>query len=130
MDKTKIYLIISVCGNILLSVILFFKTALNNILLEAIKGNKEKAKEKLDHDKNKFQEIEQIKRFIREARIAAKINHPNIVKDPQLKDLVSKQGRPFKGLTSAGRKSRGLRNKGKGAEKVRPSLRSKKRQGN
>jgi len=60
MDKTKIYLIISVCGNILLSVILFFKTALNNILLEAIKGNKEKAKEKLDHDKNKFQEIENI----------------------------------------------------------------------
>ena len=31
------------------------------------------------------------------------------------------RGRVFRGLTSAGRKSRGLRNKGKGAEKIRPS---------
>ncbi len=56
--------------------------------------------------------------------------HPNILKDQQLQNLAFKQGRPFKGLTSAGRKSRGLRNKGTGAEKVRPSLRARKRQGN
>ncbi|MCK4859636.1 MAG: 50S ribosomal protein L15e, partial [Candidatus Omnitrophica bacterium] len=31
------------------------------------------------------------------------------------------KGRVFRGLTSAARKSRGLRNKGKGAEKLRPS---------
>jgi len=34
------------------------------------------------------------------------------------------RNRVERGLTSAGRKSRGLRNKGKGAEKVRPSLRA------
>ncbi|MCG2717621.1 MAG: 50S ribosomal protein L15e [Nanoarchaeota archaeon] len=38
------------------------------------------------------------------------------------------QGRVFRGKTSAGRRSRGLRsNKGKGAEKIRPSLRANKR---
>jgi len=56
--------------------------------------------------------------------------HPNILKDKQLQNLAFKQGRAFKGLTSAGRKARGLRHKGKGAEKIRPSLRAKKRQGN
>ena len=35
--------------------------------------------------------------------------------------------RVFRGLTSAGKKSRGLRRKGKGAEKVRPSNRANKR---
>jgi len=39
------------------------------------------------------------------------------------------KGRVFRGQTSAGRKSRGLRNKGKGAEKIRPSLRANKRRG-
>jgi len=34
------------------------------------------------------------------------------------------KGRAFRGKTSAGKKSRGLRNKGKGAEKLRPSLRA------
>ena len=34
------------------------------------------------------------------------------------------RNRVFRGITSAGRKSRGLRNKGKGAEKMRPSLAS------
>jgi len=33
----------------------------------------------------------------------------------------------LRGLTSAGRKSRGLRGKGKGFEKIRPSLRANKR---
>ncbi len=36
------------------------------------------------------------------------------------------RGRVYRGKTSAGRKSRGLRNKGKGAEKIRPSLRANK----
>jgi len=39
------------------------------------------------------------------------------------------KGRVYRGITSAGRKSRGLRNKGKGAEKIRPSLRANKRRG-
>ncbi|MEM4244605.1 MAG: 50S ribosomal protein L15e [Candidatus Nanoarchaeia archaeon] len=36
--------------------------------------------------------------------------------------LAKSRGRAFRGITSAGRKSRGLRHKGKGAEKIRPSL--------
>jgi large subunit ribosomal protein L15e len=46
-------------------------------------------------------------------------NHPNIQKDVNLRNLVASKGRAFRGLTSAGRKSRGLRRKGKGAEKIR-----------
>lgn len=37
------------------------------------------------------------------------------------------RGRAFRSLTSAGRKSRGLRKKGIGAEKIRPSLRANMR---
>ncbi len=48
-------------------------------------------------------------------------NHPQIVKDKQLKVIAKQQGRVYRGLTSAGKKSRGLRNKGKGSEKVRPT---------
>ncbi len=48
-------------------------------------------------------------------------------KQLKLKNIAKKKGRAFRGLTSAGRKSRGLRRKGKGAEKVRPSLRANKR---
>jgi len=51
-------------------------------------------------------------------------SHPAIEKDKQLSWITNKRGRVFRGLTSAGRKSRGLRNKGKGAEKIRPSLRA------
>ena len=50
--------------------------------------------------------------------------HPQILADKKLKWISRPQhkGRVFRGLTSAGRKSRGLRsNKGKGAEKLRPS---------
>ncbi|MBW3020805.1 50S ribosomal protein L15e [Candidatus Woesearchaeota archaeon] len=47
--------------------------------------------------------------------------HPQITSDKQLNWLSIKQGRVYRGLTSAGRKNRGLSNKGKGAEKVRPS---------
>jgi|TARA_Y100000294_G_scaffold158180_1_gene160289 large subunit ribosomal protein L15e len=50
--------------------------------------------------------------------------HPQILADKQLNWISRPQhtGRVFRGLTSSGRKSRGLRsNKGKGAEKLRPS---------
>ena len=47
--------------------------------------------------------------------------HPVIRKDKKLKWIINKPGRAFKGLTSSGRKSRGLKHKGKGAEKLRPS---------
>ena len=60
MDKKQIYLIISICLNILLGVIVFFKTALNSLVLEKLKERKEKKKAEMDHDKSKFQEIETI----------------------------------------------------------------------
>ena len=46
-----------------------------------------------------------------------------------IKWIAEKQhrGRSFRGLTSAARKSRGLRKKGKGAEKARPSSRAHQR---
>lgn len=52
--------------------------------------------------------------------------HPEIKSRKSLNWISEPQhrGRVYRGLTSSGRKSRGLRNKGKGAEKVRPSLRS------
>jgi len=55
--------------------------------------------------------------------------HPSIAKDKHLRWIMDKQhaNRVTRGLTSAGKKSRGLRNKGKGAEKVRPSIKAKKR---
>lgn len=48
-------------------------------------------------------------------------NHPVIKKDRNIKWICSdkQKGRAFRGLTSAEKKSRGLRNKGKGSEKVR-----------
>lgn len=50
-------------------------------------------------------------------------NHPAIKSDPELAWIgnSANRGRPFRGLTSAGKKSRGLRHKGKGVEKIRPS---------
>ncbi|MEK6856896.1 MAG: 50S ribosomal protein L15e [Nanoarchaeota archaeon] len=56
-------------------------------------------------------------------------NHPAIVKDPILRGVATQRGRVFRGLTSSGRKSRGLRHKGKGAEKIRPSIRSHSERG-
>ncbi|MHA1298170.1 MAG: 50S ribosomal protein L15e [Candidatus Helarchaeota archaeon] len=49
-----------------------------------------------------------------------------IVTDPKINWIGEPQhkGRVHRGLTSAGKKSRGLRNKGIGAEKVRPSIKS------
>jgi len=57
-------------------------------------------------------------------------NAPAIKTDEQLKWIASRKhkGRAFRGLTSAARKSRGLRI-GRKASKVRPSLRSHKRKG-
>ncbi|MAG52896.1 MAG: 50S ribosomal protein L15e [Nanoarchaeota archaeon] len=49
-------------------------------------------------------------------------DHPQIKKDKQLSGLSERRGRVFRGLTNSGRRSRGiLNNKGKGAEKLRPS---------
>jgi large subunit ribosomal protein L15e len=50
--------------------------------------------------------------------------HPAIRKDKKLSFMVKHKGRAMRGLTSAGKKSRGLYNKGKGAEKLRPSRRA------
>ena len=46
-------------------------------------------------------------------------DHPNIQNDENLRMVAAKRGRAERGLTSAGRRGRGLRNKGKGAEKLR-----------
>ncbi|MFP4118927.1 MAG: 50S ribosomal protein L15e [Candidatus Woesearchaeota archaeon] len=47
--------------------------------------------------------------------------NPSILKDKNLNWISLEKNRVFRGKTSAGKKSRGLRNKGLGAEKVRPS---------
>ncbi len=54
---------------------------------------------------------------------------PHVRSDPNLSWIAEPQhrGRAFRGKTSAGRKGRGLRNKGKGAEKARPSLKANAR---
>ena len=49
--------------------------------------------------------------------------------DKGLMNLANQRGRVYRGLTSAGRKSRGLRGKGKGFEKMRPSRRAHNRVG-
>jgi len=54
-------------------------------------------------------------------------NHPSIINDKQLGWVAkgsSHRGRAFRGKTSAGKRGRGLHNKGKGAEKLRPSLKA------
>jgi large subunit ribosomal protein L15e len=58
-------------------------------------------------------------------------HHPVIRKDPKMRWIGAPQhkGRVFRGLTSAGKRGRGLRRKGKGAEKVRPSLGAHRRRG-
>ncbi len=55
--------------------------------------------------------------------------NPSIRADKNINWILSKQNRRrvFRGLTSAGKKSRGLTNKGRGAEKIRPSQRANKR---
>ncbi|PIN68666.1 50S ribosomal protein L15e [Candidatus Woesearchaeota archaeon CG11_big_fil_rev_8_21_14_0_20_43_8] len=55
-------------------------------------------------------------------------DHPRIKSDKNLSWVSqgNQTGRVFRGLTAAGRRSRGLQNKGKGAEKVRPSVNANK----
>ena len=57
--------------------------------------------------------------------------HPSIKGDKRTAWIAEPQHqkRVHRGLTSAGKKSRGLRNKGKGAEKIRPSLGANQRKG-
>ena len=57
--------------------------------------------------------------------------HPQILSDKNLNWISRPQhkGRVFRGLTSAGKRSRGLHGKGKGHEKIRPSLRAHARRG-
>jgi large subunit ribosomal protein L15e len=56
---------------------------------------------------------------------------PEVSGDGERKWVAEKQhrSRAFRGKTSAGRKSRGLTRKGKGSEKIRPSLRARKGRG-
>lgn len=56
--------------------------------------------------------------------------HPAIRTDKDVGWITEKQHRKraMRGLTPAGKKGRGLRRKGKGAEKLRPSVRAKRRQ--
>jgi large subunit ribosomal protein L15e len=53
-------------------------------------------------------------------------SHPAIVNDPKINWICKKEhsGRVYRGLTSSGKKGRGLRRKGKGAEKLRSSRKS------
>ena len=55
-------------------------------------------------------------------------HHPAIKADEKINWIAQKQHhkRVFRGLTSAGKKIRGLRRKGRGAEKVRPSRKAAK----
>lgn len=62
--------------------------------------------------------------------IMADRTHPSVINNPNYSWLSNARARAFRGITSAGRKSRGLRIKGKGAEKNRPSLRAHSRRGN
>jgi len=47
--------------------------------------------------------------------------HPVIRSDPKINWIARQRGRVYRGLTAAGKRARGLRWKGKGAEKLRPS---------
>ena len=57
--------------------------------------------------------------------------HPSIMKDPKINwitDTTNKR-RVLRGKTSAGQRGRGLHKKGRGAEKIRPSLKANKNRG-
>ena len=67
--------------------------------------------------KNEFYEI-----------IVIEVNAPETKSDKEFKKVIkSPKNRALRGLTSTQKKSRGLMNKGKGAEKARPSRRANKR---
>ena len=56
---------------------------------------------------------------------------PTIQNDPKINWICEPQhkGRVYRGLTSAGKRGRGLHHKGKGAEKLRPSIKAHDRKG-
>jgi large subunit ribosomal protein L15e len=58
-------------------------------------------------------------------------NHPVIKADARINWICdpAHKGRAARGLTSAGKASRGLHKKGRGAEKIRPSLTRHKHRG-
>jgi large subunit ribosomal protein L15e len=58
-------------------------------------------------------------------------HHPVIRADEKVSWLLhpANRGRVYRGLTSAGKRGRGLRKKGKGTEKTRPSIRAKQGRG-
>lgn len=58
-------------------------------------------------------------------------DHPAIQADSRINWICQPvhKGRVFRGLSPAGKTSRGLRHKGKGAEKLRPSIRTHGRRG-
>lgn len=58
-------------------------------------------------------------------------NHPAIKSDPKINWILdsSHRKRVNRGLTSAGKRARGLRKKGWGSEKTRPSIRANKGRG-
>ena len=71
--------------------------------------------------KNKFYEV-----------IMIDPEHPAIKSDKNMgwvSSGSSHRGRAFRGKTGAGKRGRGLLNKGKGAEKLRPSLKANKNRG-
>ncbi len=73
---------------------------------------------------NSYQVAEDGKFFWFEIILVDRTN-PHIVADKNINWISSEKNRVFRGLTSSGLKSRGLRNnKGKGAEKLRPSRRA------
>ena len=55
------------------------------------------------------------------------VSHPAIKADPVLKWICNEKGRAYRGLTSSAKRSRGLLNKGKGAEHLRPSRTANKK---
>jgi len=57
--------------------------------------------------------------------------HPAIMHDPKINWIATRPNkrRVLRGKTSAGQKGRGLYHKGKGAEKIRPSIRAHKSRG-
>ncbi len=57
--------------------------------------------------------------------------HPAIMSDPKINWITNttNKRRVLRGKTSAGQKGRGLRYKGRGAEKVRPSIRANQNRG-
>jgi large subunit ribosomal protein L15e len=61
--------------------------------------------------------------------ILADRTHPAIINDKNLNWICKEKGRVFRGKTSAGKKGRGLYNKGKGTEKLRPSVKTHNRKG-